>query len=107
LFVDMSCRMKNALRAQRHLLVTRLPRESDAFLNQPRLAGRLKACPCTSRACGAVGAAMLRPYKRLGGWHQDSRRRESQIESRMQKVLRRETISRSRSRRDGGVGWAH
>src|SRR5215468_9061663 len=35
LFVEVSRRMKNALRPQRHLLVSRLPRESNAFLNKP------------------------------------------------------------------------
>ena len=35
LFVEVSRRTKNALRPQSHLFVSRLPRESDAFLNQP------------------------------------------------------------------------
>jgi len=35
LFVKVSCCMKNALRPKRHLLVPCLPREADAFVNQP------------------------------------------------------------------------
>src|SRR5262250_3071226 len=35
LFVEVSCRMKNALRPKRHLAIPRLPCESDAFFNQP------------------------------------------------------------------------
>src|SRR5262245_50228796 len=35
LFVDVSRRMKNALRPKGHLPIPRLPCESDAFLNQP------------------------------------------------------------------------
>src|SRR5262249_23757237 len=34
-FVEVSCRMKNALRPKRHLAIPRLPCESDAFFNQP------------------------------------------------------------------------
>jgi hypothetical protein len=35
LFVKVSCCMKNALRPKRHLLVPCLPREADAFVNEP------------------------------------------------------------------------
>ena len=34
-FVDVSCRVENALRPQGHFLVACLPRESDTFLDQP------------------------------------------------------------------------
>src|SRR6185437_13610751 len=34
LFINVSRRMENALRPQRHLLVACLPREADALLNQ-------------------------------------------------------------------------
>src|SRR5215471_9314313 len=35
LFVEVSCRMKNALCPKRHLAIARAPCESDALLNQP------------------------------------------------------------------------
>src|SRR5215469_2377187 len=35
LFVEVSCRMKNALRPKRHLAIARVPCESDALFNQP------------------------------------------------------------------------
>src|SRR5262249_14801398 len=35
LFVEVSCRMKNALRPKRHLAIARVPCKSDALFNQP------------------------------------------------------------------------